>query len=58
MIMQIKADGSKQEEMPVESEGRQPVVMMKWSNVHGVKGHSQYLYESQHNLLGKAWSHT
>lgn len=56
--MQIKADGSKQEEMPVESEGRQPVVMMKWSNVHGVKGHSQYLYESQHNLLGKAWSHT
>lgn len=43
MIMQIKADGSKREEMSVKSGGRQPVVMMMWSNVHEVKGHSQYL---------------
>lgn len=32
--------GPKQQEMAVESEGRQPVVAMKPSNAGGAKGHS------------------
>jgi hypothetical protein len=48
MLMMAVSDAPNRQEMAYESRGQQPVVVLKWSNVHGAKGHS-YFEKSRNN---------